>query len=246
MYGESQCPVRGSRCCRMRTLGGLWYKRLAGECTERAPRRPRSRCVEAFVQAAGESTAGDKADGWQSLFDGRTLDGWKIPRFGGEGEVSVAEGRMILDFGASMTGATYTREFPKTDYEFRLEAQRVGGSDFFCAVTFPVDQSHCSFIVGGWGGGVVGLSSIDGFDASENETTSYRNFQTGQWYRIRVRVSRSKIQAWIDDKQMVDQEISDRVVSTRIEVELNKPFGLATWETKGALRNIAYRLVKDD
>ena len=26
-------------------------------------------------------------------------------------------------------------------------------------------------IVGGWGGTVVGLSSIDGMDASENETT---------------------------------------------------------------------------
>ena len=38
-------------------------------------------------------------------------------------------------------------------------------------------------------GGVVGLSSIGGFDASENETTQFVEFKNGQWYKIRLRVT---------------------------------------------------------
>ena len=61
--------------------------------------------------------------------------------------------------------------FPKVDYEVNLDAKRVAGNDFFCGITFPVGKRFCSLIVGGWGGATVGLSSIDGKDAAENETT---------------------------------------------------------------------------
>ena len=44
------------------------------------------------------------------------------------------------------------------------------GGDFFATLTFPVDDSFCTFVTGGWGGDIVGLSSIDGWDASDNET----------------------------------------------------------------------------
>ena len=178
---------------------------------------------------------------WTPLFDGKSLDGWQITDFGGQGEVHVQDGSLILEMGGSMTGITYQREFPKFDFELRLEAMRLDGYDFFCGVTFPVNDSYCSFIVGGWGGGVVGLSSLDGMDASENETTQYIQFENEKWYQFRVRVTRTRIQTWIDNELIVDEDISQRQVSTRIEVDLNKPFGFATWETKGALRRIQLR-----
>ena len=78
---------------------------------------------------------------------------------------------------------------------------RVDGIDFFCGLTFPVADSHASFIVGGWGGTVVGISSIDGMDASENATTKYVKFQLKRWYKIRIRVTPTSIQAWIDAGQ---------------------------------------------
>ncbi len=64
---------------------------------------------------------------------------------------------------------------------------------------FPVKKSHCSLVLGGWGGSLTGLSSLDGFDASENETTNVMDFKEGQWYKIRLRVTEKKIEAWIDD-----------------------------------------------
>ena len=151
---------------------------------------------------------------WKPLFDGTSLSGWKPTNFGGEGEVVVENSSIILDFGSSITGITYAREFPKTNYEIRLEAMRADGRDFFCGMTFPVADSHCSLIVGGWGGALVGLSSIDGKDASENETTQVMKFDNGRWYRFRVQVTPEKIKAWIDNDVVIDQSIEGRKIST--------------------------------
>lgn len=184
---------------------------------------------------------------WTPLFDGKSLKGWKITKFGGEGEVAVEKGRLILGIGNDMTGVTTTRKVPKINYEVELEAMRVDGTDFFCGLTFPVKKDPCTLIVGGWGGGVSGLSSIDGLDAAENHTTTYREFEKGRWYRIRLRVASDRIRAWIDDKEIVNQEITGRKISIRSEVELSQPFGFSTWQTKGALRNIRIRrLTKEE
>jgi hypothetical protein len=181
---------------------------------------------------------------WQPLFDGKTLSGWKSANFGGEGKVHVRNGQIILETGVMLTGVTSTRtDLPRTNYEISLEAMKLSGTDFFCGLTFPVAADSCSLIVGGWGGGVVGLSSIDGEDASENETSQGMDFATRRWYRIRVRVSSEKIQAWIDDKNVVDLPIKDRQISIRPEVELSRPLGIAAWITEAALRDIKIRRI---
>ena len=89
----------------------------------------------------------------------------------------------------------------RDNYELSLEGMRLEGSDFFCTTTFPVGKDYCSLVVGGWGGDVVGLSSIDGADASENSTTKLISFKDQQWYRIRIRVSDAAIEAWIDNEE---------------------------------------------
>ena len=183
---------------------------------------------------------------WKSLFDGKTLSGWKKTAFGGEGEVEVKDGRIVIATGNPMSGITYTGEFPKSGYEISLDAMRVGGSDFFCGLTFPVGENPCSFIVGGWGGGVVGLSSIDGSDASENETTKYQEFESNRWYKVRVRVTPEKIETWLDNKQMVNLPLKDRRISIRLEVELSRPLGIATYNTKAALRDIKVRRIDSE
>ncbi len=178
--------------------------------------------------------------GWQELFDGKTLAGWKTSDFAGSGEVRAEDGKIVLGMGV-MTGVTCTNPIPRMNYEVSLEAMRVDGSDFFCGLTFPVGKDPCSLIVGGWGGGVVGLSSLDGEDAANNETTHYMNFEKGRWYWIRLRVKPDAIQAWIDEEKVVDVVTTDRKISIRLEVEASVPFGIATWATSGAIRNIQVR-----
>lgn len=184
-------------------------------------------------------------DGWVSLFDGKTLNGWKKTKFGGEGEVNVENGAIVMAFGSDMTGIHTDRELPKINYEVELEAQRVDGSDFFCGLTFPVKNNPCSLIVGGWGGGVCGLSSIDDMDASENDTTSYETFKNKTWYKIRLKVTDKKIEAWIDGKPIVDQDLEGKKIGIRYEVEPSKPFGFSCWQTTAALRNIRIRSLAD-
>lgn len=175
------------------------------------------------------------------MFDGVSLRNWRETPFVGRGKISVADGAIVLGNGY-MTGVNWTGQFPKTNYELRLEAMRVEGHDFFAGITFPVNDSHCSLIVGGWGGMVVGLSSLDDMDASENDTSISRNFETGRWYPLRLRVTPGRIQAWIGDEQIIDADITNRTVSLRPgEIELSSPFGIASYSTTAKLRKIEYR-----
>ena len=193
------------------------------------------------VPATGATREGQSA-GELTLFDGKTQTGWATTDFGGHGEVRIENGQIILGMGAALSGIHWTNPIPKINYEVTLEAMKVEGSDFFCGLTFPVRDSFCSFIVGGWGGGVVGLSSIDSNDASENETTHVMSFAEKRWYRIRLRVTEKKIEAWIDAEKVVDLETTGRQISLRPgEIELSAPFGIATWQTTGALRELKLR-----
>jgi hypothetical protein len=199
------------------------------------------RAARAAEPDGKNAEAGNKA-GWKSLFDGKTLDGWKPADFSGAGKVHVKEGVIVLETGHQMTGIVYSRgDFPGTDYEVSLEGKKLEGDDFFCTTTFPVGKSFCSFVVGGWGGTTVGLSSINSADASENETTTAKEFKQGVWYRVRVRVTADRIRAWIDDQEMVDVDTTDKKISIRIECGPCKPFGVATWNTSGAVRNVRVR-----
>jgi hypothetical protein len=178
------------------------------------------------------------------LFNGKTLDGWEITNFGPQGPVSVSGDQIILGMGDGCTGITWKKAFPRTHYEVTLDAKRVAGTDFFCGLTFPVGKSPCSLIIGGWGGGTVGLSSIDGKDAAENETTSIRNFETGRWYHIRLVVTDDYIRSWIDSDKVVDFTIGSKKLSIRPEVELSRPFGIASWNTTAAIRNIHLKRIE--
>ncbi len=183
------------------------------------------------------ATAINAGPGSRALFDGKTLTGWASTDFAGRGQVTVKDGQINLGEGY-MTGVNWTGAVPKMNYEISLDAKRVEGSDFFCGLTFSVGEQFASFIVGGWGGGTVGISSIDSQDASENETSTSMNFVTGKWYHIRVRVTPGRVAAWIDDDQVVKFDTEGKRLSTRIEVDASKPLGVATWNTASALKNI--------
>lgn len=201
---------------------------------------------ELIRHAEGAEPAPSQPDqyAWRSLFDGKSLKGWKAPQFGGEGEVTVKDGCIQLAMGNSMSGVTYTGPLPKIDYELTLEGKRTNGNDFFCTTTFPVGKSPCSLVVGGWGGTVVGLSCIDFYDASDNPTTKFMDFKNNRWYRVRIRVTDAKIEAWIDDEKQVDMITAGHKVSIRDECDLCQPLGVASWSSEAMLRNIRIRKLK--
>jgi hypothetical protein len=173
------------------------------------------------------------------LFDGRSLEGWQETPFGGNGECRVEDGVIVLEPGFPLTGITTTRDdLPTNHYEILIEARKTDGIDFFCGLTFPVNDTHCSLIVGGWAGSLVGLSSIDGHDAAHNETQRFMKFERNQWYSIQLRVQSDRIQAWIDKQLVVDQVITDRQLSVRNETLPSRPLGICSFETRAEIRRI--------
>lgn len=197
-------------------------------------------CVHAAsAQDKKSAKPAAKAAAGQSLFDGKTLTGWAITDFAGHGEVKAEGGLLMIDSGLALSGVTFTNPTPKMNYEVTLEGKKLSGNDFFCGLTFPYGEKSCTLVLGGWGGAVTGISSIDGADASENETTKFMKFDKEKWYAIRVKVAAKRIEAWVDDEKLVDLDTTDKRLDMRPgEIELNVPFGLATYQTASAFRNI--------
>ncbi len=178
----------------------------------------------------------DKGLNWKSL-----KGSWKICQFGGDGPVEIQDKLIQFGLGDPMTGIQWDGKVTRENYELELEARRTDGFDFFCGLTFPVGKDHVSFILGGWGGGVVGISSVDGRDASDNETTTFRNFDNDQWYRVRVRVDPHEISCWIDDKPAAEQTRKGHKFDIRYEMDLCIPLGVAAFQCDTEYRNIRWR-----
>jgi hypothetical protein len=180
---------------------------------------------------------------WQPMFDGKTLTGWRETAFANHGAVRVVDSTILLEAGKPMTGVTWTgAALPNTNYELRFEAKRVQGNDFFASVTFPVGVSFCTWVLGGWGGDIVGLSSIDGWDASDNETRSYFTFENDRWYAMRLLVTDKRISAWIDERRVIQADIEGRAIGLRPgDTKLTTPFGFLSYGTTGAVRKVEFR-----
>ena len=178
-------------------------------------------------------------EGWESLMNGKTLEGWEVMRYGGEGEPYVKDGVLTLPvaYGAS-TGVCWIGDsLPANNYEVYYEARRMEGNDIFGAVSFPYGNTFATLVVGGWAGMVCGLSCIDGKDASENETTKFIYLKDKQWYPVRLRVTPDSIRAVIDTVQVVDIATAGKRIHLRGGT-LASSLTLSTYQTTGEIRNL--------
>lgn len=188
-----------------------------------------------------------------SLFDGKTLKGWKLCNYAGLGEVKVSPetGALRVTRGEILSGIRIDnfdkRKLPKVNYELSLEARRVEGEDFFCCLTFPYKKTHASFVLGGWGGSVCGISSIDFMDAMENSTMTVRDFDEGKWYKLRLLVTENRFQGFVEEKKIVNVGIKGRKIGMRFgEIEESVPLGLSTFRTTAEYKNISIRHLEDE
>lgn len=173
-----------------------------------------------------------------SLFNGKDLAGWQVSQFGTQGDAYVHDGQILLTWADGCSGITWGGDFPRNDYEVSLDAKRIRGNDFFCSITFPIDSTFCTLIVGGWGNLIVGLSNVDGEDASRNQTNALGVFENNRWYHVRLKVSGTKIGAWIDGEKLVDFDSKGHEIDIRSTMEVATPFGISAWESIAAIKNI--------
>jgi len=226
---------------------GIWLPFASALAQEASPKVANPSALESPVAIAealdSQDPATKKEEAWRPLLPEMGLEGWEITDFGTQGKVRRDAEQLILEMGDPLTGINLKKpaEFAKSNYEISLECQRIEGNDFLCGLTFPVGNEFCSFIAGGWGGGLVGLSSINGMDASENSTSSYLGFDNGKWYKFRIRVDELEVRAWIDDKEVIRQERDGYEFSTRIEVYASQPLGLSVFRSTVAVKDFKWR-----
>lgn len=194
----------------------------------------------AVLVAAGGCAA--PAPTWTPLLAAGETGAWRPAEYGGEAELYRRDGALVLERGAPLAGIVWTGEtLPREDYELEVVAARLDGSDFFAAVTFPVGESACTFVPGGWGGATTGLSNVDGADASGNSTTRYVSYRQGEFYTIRIRVDREAVRVWLDGELLVDQPRAGHVFGIRPEMEPCRPLGIAAWACRAAVRSARIR-----
>lgn len=192
------------------------------------------------AQADGVTAQSSETIRWKPL-EIRPGGSWVECRFGGDGPVELKDGVIALGYGDPLTGVRWEGEFPKIDYEISLEARRTNGFDFFCGLTLPIEDQRFSLILGGWGGSLIGISSIDGLDASNNETMLIRQFEQNRWYKIRMEVSQTRLRAWLDNEKIVDWERDGRPLDIRSEMEQTSPVGIAAFQCESEIRNVRVR-----
>jgi hypothetical protein len=155
--------------------------------------------------AAGNNTlsAAERSAGWQLLFDGKSLDGWKASE--NQGTFSVQDGELVV-FGKRShlfyTGAVNGANF--RNFELSLDIK-----------TFPKANSgvyiHTAFQETGWpdkgyevqvnnthkdvkkGAGLYAIK--DNLEAPAKD---------GEWYTMVVRVEGKRIQTFVNGKQIID------------------------------------------
>jgi len=191
-----------------------------------------------LVLAAAAARAGAA-----ELFNGKDLSGWTnvFAASGGAPVKVLPDGVVECGAGDPLSGLAYTNAAPTMNYELSLEAMRVEGSDFFVALTIPVATNFCTVVVGGWGGSLCGISSVDYLDASENQWSECKNLLNDRWYRLRVRVTPGVLQVFLNEDlyaARIEYGESSRLSLRFGDIEKCKPLGLATYCTRAYWRNL--------
>ncbi|MDR0796975.1 MAG: hypothetical protein LBE79_13160, partial [Tannerella sp.] len=116
-------------------------------------------------------------------------------------------------------------------------------SDIFAGLTFPYGDTYASLIFGGWGGVVNGLSSIDGFDASENETQQLFSWNDNHWYPVQLRVTPDSIFAKVGSEIIVNLATAKKEIHLRADY-LDTGFTFWVYNSSGEIRNVRIRKIE--
>lgn len=149
-------------------------------------------------------TEQDKADGWHLLFDGKSLDGWKVTTEN-TSTFSVKDGVLVVDgprAHAFYAGPVGNADF--TNFELRLEVY-----------TYPLANSgiyfHTAYQETGW--------PAKGYEVQVNNTHTDKRKLAGlyavqdnerilvpdeTWFELRIRVVGKLVQTWVNGQMIAN------------------------------------------
>ena len=194
--------------------------------------------MEALSEDPDPHTQAPPLRAWTTLFDGKSLADWRAGVYGDSAELDVTADGVVIPQGVPLSGFTYQLDPPRGSYRLEVQATRVYGADFFLGITFPVREEHVTLVLGGWGGGLCGLSCIDGEDASSNSTRTHRDFPNGKRQTVVVEVTSDRIRAFTNGELLVDTSIAGKRLALRPEVTPSMPLGIASFATRTVVHSV--------
>ena len=162
-------------------------------------------------------------DGWVSLFDGKSLDGWVIKS--GEATYKI-DGDAILGTTKAKSPNTFLcTEKLYGDFELEFEVKCANELNSGCQirsalrdpdgkyggrVNGPQVEIEASKENGAEAGYVYGEGLQGGWRTSKEDLKPHKNFKDGEWNKFRIVAKGSTIETWINGTKitkLVDDEI---------------------------------------
>jgi hypothetical protein len=159
--------------------------------------------VAASHAAPNELSAREKAEGWELLFDGRSLDGWRASE--APGTFSVKNGEIVVHGPRShlyYDGPVHGHDFKSFELELEVKTLPMANSGVYF---------HTAFQETGW--------PARGYEVQVNNTQSDKKRTAGLynvqdnydavakdnvWFKLRVKVQGKHIETFVDGKRIVD------------------------------------------
>ena len=200
--------------------------------------------LAAFVSGCCIFGGGRYMDIEELFVEGDLLEGpswdWRVfesTKYLKAGAVKFEDGIMTIAAGEPFSGAALTDPVYSDYYELSLEARRTAGSDIFCGIYFPVGDSHCSVVLGGWGNSLSGLSMLDGLSAAENETAYPQSFGNDKWVKVQLKVLPESLTLMADGETVIHLDREGRELTPYLGLEMFHPLGFFTYESAAEIRN---------
>ena len=153
-------------------------------------------------------------DAWISLFDGKTLNGWKIQN---DGNWRVEDGAIVVDQGEI---GLLTTEKEWTNYEFEVEfrAQIASNSGIFLS-TKPVvaDESKDCYEVN-----IAPPSNPFPTGSIVKREAFVGAGEKVEWRKYRMSVKDGHVQVWLDGEKTADYQDENPLKSGLIGLQLNQ------------------------
>ncbi len=168
-------------------------------------------------QADNVLTSQQKADGWQLLFDGKTLDGWNVKS--GFATYAADKGAIVgtTEKGSPNTFLCSDREFAdfeltfevKFDDQFfnsgvqirsKLRGNEYGGRVYGPQVEIAISPGYAGYVYGEAAGGWQSTEPI----SDDEGKYKHNHFQNEGWNHYRIRAVGRRIQTWINGNLIAD------------------------------------------
>lgn len=171
------------------------------------------RLASLFLLLASGMCSANQDSGWVALFDGETLDGWKVRN--GTATYEVKDGAIVGTTSEGSPNSFLCTEREYGDFELRFEvkvhdrlnsgvqirSQTRGGP--YGRVNGPQVEIEASG-KNGAEAGYLYAEAAGGWMTPEDRRKPHTVFKDGEWNTYRVRADGPRIQVWINGEQISD------------------------------------------